>query len=151
METFCGCPKMIKTKNKKKQIINLHNQYISQIKFDLHKTFRKTSCGYPMMIKKTYKQTKRKQVCESTISQANQVRSSQKFYGNFLWVSQDDPSYRRKPNPPNIKSGPKATKLFKMAILTPKEPLQHQMYFTKISTILMVRNFDFITLSMGPF
>ena len=59
--TSCGCPKVIKIKNKRsnkqtnKQLNILDPKYLCQIKSDLHKTFRETSCGCPM-INKTKKQ-----------------------------------------------------------------------------------------------
>ena len=72
-KNFCGCPTMIKTKNKQfyKQTNKHTNKYtfldpiyLSQIKSDLHKIIRETSCRCPKMIKikkhinqKTNKQT----------------------------------------------------------------------------------------------
>ena len=56
--TSCGCPTMIKTKNKqikkqqtKKQMNLFYPKYLSQIKMDLHKIFRVTSCVCPKIIK----------------------------------------------------------------------------------------------------
>ena len=60
-DTFCRCPKMIKTKHKQihkqtnKQIF-LDHKYLSLIKSEHHKIFRETSCGCPTTIKTINKQ-----------------------------------------------------------------------------------------------
>ena len=73
-QTFCGCTKMIKIKNKsinkktKKQTNKhfLHPKYLSQIKSNLHKIFRGTFCWCPTKIK-----TKNKQIYKQTNKQIN--------------------------------------------------------------------------------
>ena len=71
-ETFFGCINMIKKETNKstnkqtKQINILDPKYLSQIKSDLHKTFREASCWYPIMIN-----TKNKQLHKQTNKQTN--------------------------------------------------------------------------------